>query len=100
MVPLCLACIAHTQLPRNINTPLQTDLIQKYAEFIPPFSIRFWALSKGAYRLILSRLPFYVFFVYFCIVFVSFYLFTYFPVYTKAKKAKAESAQFDLFLRC
>ena len=47
---------------------------------IPPFSIRFWALSKGAYLLISSRIPtadqFYV--ISFSIVYLSFYLFTNF----------------------
>ena len=39
---------------RKINTPLQTDFIQSDALFIPPFSNRYWAFSKG---LILSRIP-------------------------------------------
>ena len=74
-------------LHENLNISKGKEMVKaildkmRLSYLIPPFSIRFWALSKGAYQLISSRIPtadqFYVIF-FICIVYLSFYLFTNF----------------------
>ena len=54
-VPLCLVNIPYTQLPRKINTPLQTDFTQSDAQFIPSFSTRY--SFKGRLSINFSRIP-------------------------------------------
>ena len=87
-----------------------------YIKFLPPFFIRYWALLKGVYELILSRLPtaehtvvstlshfmwflcifeLFLFYIVYLPIFIFFL--SFFPLFTckyilTLKKAKAESA--------
>ena len=73
----------------NLNISKGKEMVKaildkmRLSYLIPPFSIRFWALSKGAYRLISSRTPtadqFYVilFYLFFALFF---YHFIYLPI--------------------
>ena len=70
MVPSLLITVLSTFLFQNLFVAVTGD-----AQFIPPISIRYWALSKGAYRFFFS---FYLL-TYFCLflssfIFSNFYL--------------------------
>ena len=92
-------------LHENLNISKGKEMVKaildkmRLSYLIQPFPIRFWALSKGAYQLISSRIPtadqFYVisFFLH-CLSFILFiYQFSFFHIFTckyimTLKKAK------------